>query len=463
VRSTLVEPTTRAPRTVPGVVAALLVAVVVLGVGLRLWRVDDRTFTPDESYTAFAVDRPLPDVVRYIADTDPHPPLYYLTAAPFQRLTDDEWALRLPSALCSVAALVVFAWWQRTRGWEGLVATALFAVAPFQLLFAAQARMYGLMILTGVLAAWAADRWSGGGGRRWLALAMAAAFVAAFSQASGLLLAGGLVLVPGLRRDRAAWRWRGAALGVVAVFGVVWGAAALHAAGDSLYRAPTLDQVTVTINEVLAPVPGQRWLVLAMLVLGGIALVRFRPVTGRVWLALAVAPVAAALVVSFRSPIFIPKTLAVVSWGVPVALAALAAAAARIRPVAGATVCALLLLVVAPYVQESLQTSEETEGIVRATQLAAQPGDAVAAHPPGTLVPWYLDRSAASSRPIAVPWSDTDAWVPGGAPFTGRVWLVDTLYSAAALDVDAPSCGPDQVIDTVYRLRCVILPTEAGN
>ena len=442
---------------------ALLLVVVAVGVGLRLWRVDNRVFTPDESYTAVAVDRPWVDIPRFIADTDPHPPLFYLAAAPMQRLARSEWALRLPSALCAVAALGVFAWWQRNRGWEGLLAVGLFAIAPFQLIFAAQARMYGLMILAGVTAAWAADRWLGTRSRRWILIAGVAGFVAAFSQATGLLLAGGLLLVPGLRRDRPAWEWRGMALAVIGLFGLVWGATALDASGTSLYARPGFEQVSVTINEVLAPVPANRWLVLPLIAIGAVAVVLLWPRLGRVWLALVAAPTAAALVVSWHSSIFIPKTLAVVSWGVPVALAAAAGAAARVRPLFGALVCALLFVVTVPYVSESLSTTENTEGIVRATQAAVQPGDAVAAHPPRTLIPWYLDEHARSSTPLDTPWPDTEAWVPGGETFSGRVWLVDTLYSAPALEVDGPSCGPDQVIDTVYRLRCVTLPVQPDN
>lgn len=460
--SSLLEPTTRPRPTAPRALAVLLLLGVVVGTGLRLGSLDTHTFSPDESYTAFAIDRPTLDVVRYLADTDPHPPLYYVTVAPVQRITDAEWALRLPSVVCSIGALLVLAWWQRGRGKEGVLAVALFAVMPFQLIFAAQARMYGLMVLVGVVAAWASERWLDDRGRRWIVVACITGLVAAFSQASGVLLVGGLALVPGLRRDRSAWEWRCGALGVAGLFGAVWGATALSAAGGSLYGRPSFEKVTVTINEVLAPVPANRWLVLPMVVLGACALVQRAPAMGRVWLALVAAPVAAALIVSFRSPIFIPKTLAIVSWGIPVAIAALVPAAARLRPIAGAAVGALALLVVLPYVGEAMHTTENTDGIVEATRRSVQPGDAVAAHPPGTLIPWYLDEAAPSSRPIDVPFESTAAWVPGDQPFSGRVWLVDTLYAAPALDVDAPSCGTDDVIDGVYRLRCVLIGAQGG-
>lgn len=442
---------------------ALLLVVVAVGVGLRLWRVDNRVFTPDESYTAIAVDRPLVDIPRFIADTDPHPPFFYVVAAPFQRLSRSEWALRLPSALCAIAALGLFAWWHRNRGWEGLLAVGLFAVAPFQLIFEARARMYGLLILAGVAAAWAADRWLDTRSRRWIVVAGVAALVAAFSQVTGILLAGALLLVPGLRRDRSAWEWRGTALAVIGVFGLLWGGTAIDVSGDSLYARPGLKEVTITINEVLAPVPSNRWLVLPLIVIGAVALVLLWPRLGRVWLALVVAPAVAALVVSWHSSIFIPKTLAVASWGIPVALAAVAGAAARVRPLFGALVCALLVLLTVPYVSESLRDSEHTEGIVAATRAAVQPGDAVAAHPPRTLIPWYLDEYARSSTPLDTSWPDTVVWVPGDEAFSGRVWIVDTLYAAPALEVDAPSCGPDQVIDSVYRLRCVTLPVQLDN
>jgi hypothetical protein len=391
-----------------------------LGVVLRLWRVDDSVFTPDESYTAVAVDRPWFDVPSFIADTDPHPPLYYLVAQPFTHLTDSEWALRLPSALLAIAALALFAWWQRDRGLEGVVAVGLFALSPFQLIFVPQARMYGLMVLAGVAAAFASDRWLRDGGRRWAVVAALSGLLGSLGQASGVLLAGALVLVPGLRRDREAWEFRLAALAAVALFGILWGATALDASGESLYASPDLEQVTVTVNELHAAVPDNRVIVLPLLLVGAVLLVRNSPRMGRVWLALAAAPALAALVVSFRSAIFIPKTLAIAAWALPVAFAALVGAAARVRPLFGALVAAVLLIVTLPYVQPALERTENSEGIVRATQAALEPGDAVAAHPPRTLIPWYLGARGDAARPIDTGWdglddTDTEVWVPGRA------------------------------------------------
>ena len=120
-------------------------------------------------------------------------------------------------------ALAVFAWWQRRYGLAGLVATALFAVSPFVLVYDRQARMFGLLTLGAVVAAAASDRWLatvetqvGGRGRR------RRRSVVAMSYSVGFLLPGFLLLVPGWRRDRQAWIFRLASAGAVGIWAVLW-------------------------------------------------------------------------------------------------------------------------------------------------------------------------------------------------------------------------------------------------
>ena len=175
---------------------------------------------------------------------DSHPPLDYLLRMPFAGSGSDV-LVRLPSVLFSIAALGLFAWWMRDRGRVGLIATALFAVSGFELLYGRQARMYALMELVGVATAVAADHWlrtrclrtraarrpepattaataPSATGAVWLVAA--ATTVGVFTHTSALLLAAGVFWLPGFgsrpgglglaRRGRAPGRAVGCTLGI---------------------------------------------------------------------------------------------------------------------------------------------------------------------------------------------------------------------------------------------------------
>ena len=70
----------------------------------------------DESFTAMAARLPLDQLFDYLRTQDTHPPFDYLLRAPFARAGASDVVLRLPSFVCSVGALVLFAWWMRARG-----------------------------------------------------------------------------------------------------------------------------------------------------------------------------------------------------------------------------------------------------------------------------------------------------------------------------------------------------------
>ena len=184
-------------------VDAALIAWTVVGLGLRLVLLGrPATLSPDETYSAYTVSLPLGEIVPFVRATDPHPPLSYLLQVPVARLTDTEWALRMPSALCSAAAVALVAWWQRPRRLEAVVATALLALLPLALTYGVQVRMYGLLQLAGTATAVGVARWWDAPSGRWLALAAGGALAAAFSHVTGLLLLAGLLVVPGWRRPR---------------------------------------------------------------------------------------------------------------------------------------------------------------------------------------------------------------------------------------------------------------------
>src|SRR6478609_944570 len=109
------SPPRRAVRSLGRVdaVAIGLVGTVALGAVLRLWALGRSKLNYDESFTAMAGRLPLGRMFAFLTAHDSHPPLDYLLHAPFARIGANEFWFRLPSALCSVAALVLLAAWLR--------------------------------------------------------------------------------------------------------------------------------------------------------------------------------------------------------------------------------------------------------------------------------------------------------------------------------------------------------------
>ena len=444
----------------PSVPWWVFAAVVLLAAVLRFAGLGTAGLSPDESYTAVASARPVGDLLAFIRETDPHPPVSYLLEKPVLAVADSNAALRFLPALLSTLAVAAMAAWQRREGVAGLTATVLLAVAPEQLLYGRQARMYGLMMLAGVVVAWASCRWLTTASRRWGALAATAATVAALSHSTGFVLLAGLLLVPWLRRDREAWVLRGmAAVGVV-LTAVVFAPVALERRDDrTFYPTTSVEWVTTTVNEQLAPVPSQKWLVLALLVLGGVLLVRRGGPQARVWLVLFAAPLVGLVLVSFSVPLLLPKSVLSLSWGVMLALGALVGTAWRRLPVAGLAVAGLLALLTVPYMAEARAKDEGAGRMVATVSERAVDGDVIAVRPEnlGTLVDWQLGRiEGRELHPVTTPWDLTVAWRVGDGPATGRTWLVESPDRLPeVVDVEAP-CGPERVpVGGEFVLSCL--------
>ena len=441
-----------------------LAAVVIVAVAawLRLWDLGHGALSPDETYSAISAHLPLGQIPDWISNTDPHPPLFYLLLHPLAAVgASDAW-LRAPSAVAALGAVVVFVTWQRKRGWEGLLATALLAVMPFQLAYGREARMYGLLIVFGALAGWACWSWLGRERVGWAALAAAVGLGAALAHATGLILLPGLFLLPGWRRDRSAWQWRGTMAAGGLAFVALWGAAlARGQRGTTYFETTSLSTASIAFNELVAAVPTNRIWVLPLLALGVVALVRFDPRMGRVVVCAALVPAALALLIGVRQPIVVPKTFAVVSWAVPVVLAALVAAVWRRLPVGGACVLGLVLLQIVPWIGPTLDQTAHTDGLVDVLTTQVQPGDAVVAHPDGTMVRWYLaDRRPGVEHPIDVGIDDSSGFVIGDGPWSGRVWVVDATYLTSRSGLDAPPCSPGVQVGDFY-VRCYVLDPAA--
>ncbi len=436
------------------------VASVVVGVVLRWWALGSARLSFDEAFTGAYADLPLGQIPGALRANDSHPPLDYVLRHWVSGQHSEFW-LRAPSAVFATAALVVVAWWMRRRGWFGVAVVVLFALAPFQLLYGRQARMYALMCLIGVLLAVIAERWLKGQGERRLAVAVAALLVVAcLDHAGGLLLAGGVFLVPGLRRDRAAWEWRGAVVGAVAVWAVLWGPSFLEQAdgGHGLWIPHTdLTSADGLVNGMVSLLEGTFGLVTALTLLGGAALLATRPRLARIWGALFLVPLALVVLAGLRYRIVIPRTLAGSSWAVPVAWAAAGEwVLRRSRPIAAVLVAVMALLWV-----RSLPTAmgfdEGTGTPALAARDAVQPGDGLLVHPNWLwpLAWWNLDTDRGSDLPPAMADVDGWYWVRPGAEPTGRTWVLEPI--SYHLDTSRwPSCAPFEQVGDEWELGCVV-------
>jgi 4-amino-4-deoxy-L-arabinose transferase-like glycosyltransferase/Flp pilus assembly protein TadD len=140
-----------------------LPVVLLLAAGVRGWDLARESLWFDEILTAGLARGPLAAIAPILLRYDIHPPLHYYAVWASLRLFSGlgvEIAARLPSALASVAAAgVLYALvrnlWRSASGWAvGLVAAALFALAPFQVEYAQEARHYAFLVCWTLVAAW---------------------------------------------------------------------------------------------------------------------------------------------------------------------------------------------------------------------------------------------------------------------------------------------------------------------
>jgi len=440
----------------------LLVTSVVVGTALRLWHIADTRFIWDETFTGWVARLPFKQMLDFLRHHDAHPPLDYLIHVPIARHTAAEWPMRLPSVLASVAALVLFASWMRRYARTGAIATALLALAAFQITYAPQARMYGVLVLLGVGAAVISDRWLDAPRARHAPAVGILVFVGLLVHLSTGVLAVGLAAVPGHRRDREAWRWRGWIIGAVLLWLAVW----LPSLLDQV-RAGTTSWVPLTsgpwlarsVNELVDFYVPVGAFVLAATLLGGFVLRRIDRRLAWVWLCCFAIPLGIAATVGLRAHFLQPRTLAIVSWGPMLALAALVEMAARRWIAYGVAGAVLLALLVVPSVRNAIADPEAGRHPAWASvelrlQRAVEDGDGVVSWPRYLRPPtqWYV-ADPSRQRTLSVPGLVGDGFVRGARPWNGRVWLVEPADQAQPIGSWRP-CAPTFVADS-YQVRCV--------
>ena len=205
--------------------AALLVALVLLGTGLRLAALfSDRCLWIDEAMLALNLVNRTPAQLFERLDYNQGAPVGFLLSAKASvaAFGSSAWALRLAPFLASVGGLVGFAVVARRLlpATGAALAVGLFAVSPHLTSYAAECKQYAsdAALAVGLLAASLGLLKGKSGFRRWLVLGLAGATVVWFSHPSVFVLGGigtALLVRGAVARDRTKFL---AACGTVAVW-----------------------------------------------------------------------------------------------------------------------------------------------------------------------------------------------------------------------------------------------------
>lgn len=144
-----------------GVVAGVLVTA--LGALFRLFRFDSDTLWLDEALSySFATSQSAWDILFVLPRVDPHPPLYYLVLHYWIKLAGgSEFSLRFPSVVFGAAAVpVLYVLTVRLYDYRtAVLSSSIVAIAPFQIAYSQEARMYSLFVFLTVTSMYFLVRW----------------------------------------------------------------------------------------------------------------------------------------------------------------------------------------------------------------------------------------------------------------------------------------------------------------
>lgn len=138
-----------------------MLPVLLLGWILRLIGIGGRALWWDEGYSLYFSTLPLPETTARTA-ADIHPPLYYYMLAGWMALfgTGDVAARLLSATFSTLSIALVYALgarlWNRRAG---LLAALLMSIAPFQVFYAQEARMYAAVGFFALISAYTFLRW----------------------------------------------------------------------------------------------------------------------------------------------------------------------------------------------------------------------------------------------------------------------------------------------------------------
>jgi uncharacterized membrane protein len=411
----------------------LLVGLVVLGAVFRLWGLGANRLDYDEAFTAMAGRLPLESLFPFLRAHDSHPPFDYLLHLPLARLGVSPFWFRLPGVVCSIAALALFAWWMRGRGRVGVLATAIMAVSAFEIIHGRNARMYAELELLGVGVAVLADAWLRSPRRRHAPILGVLVLLGLLTHVSMFLVGAGLFALPGRRRDREAWRWRGAILAAGVGWAVLWGPSFLvqmHGGHSDWIPPTTPTRLVDTVASLVTNGSGAALGIFALVVVGGMMLVRHDRRLGRVWCACFAVPVVLAALAGLVAPVLLDRTLTMTAWAPTLAIAVVLDRLLARRRLLGLVALALTVVLVLPPAFDAVAQSTGADRALRRLEAVARPGDTIAVRSANkasevrwTLgvrghLPWRAVTLADVNPPVA-------GLRLGTGPPSGRVWVLD--------------------------------------
>ena len=127
-----------------------LIAVVALGLLLRLNQIGSEGLWIDEAFSIWLAQHPPGEMLKWVQEVDHHPPLYYGLLQGWTRLFGaHEGPARAFSALCGTLTIAVIydIGCSLHSARAGLIAALVLALSPFHIRFAQEARMYTLLAL----------------------------------------------------------------------------------------------------------------------------------------------------------------------------------------------------------------------------------------------------------------------------------------------------------------------------
>lgn len=232
--------------------------ILVLAGGLRLYRLADRSLWLDEAKVALFARQSIPKTVSSIRLAGSSPVAYPLLLNLVQRVDDSALAVRLPSAVFSLAAVALLLCLPRVGVARpaALIAGAILAVSPSQIRYAQEVREYSLSVLVAAAMIYAfASSLEEETGQRTRGLFLLGLFVAPLVQYGLVLFAGALLLLWMTAKGRA-FRWgralrslptaagvlaAGCALTTLLTLGWQWGRTSAWYLRSSFYNGSLFD------------------------------------------------------------------------------------------------------------------------------------------------------------------------------------------------------------------------------
>ena len=429
---------------------------------LRLWHLGARSLWTDEGSTWSAASAPLHELVRLCAEKDASPPFFYLLTSLALKTGGDEAHLRFVSVVASLGLVWLTYRLARLflpRG-GSLLAAGFCALSPFQLMFAQEARTYTLVACLAMASLYCFLRAAVfGRARAWVPYVLVSA-LALYTQSIALLGVGvqAAVVVLDARARRRALPWI-AALAASVVLYLPWFFISLaqmsrlshshwyvhrpdlHSVFQVL-RAVFLSPIPLVTPDATATLPGLKaWIPapLAQLVLTALPVVPLalaaRAALGgteraaglRILLVALLAPLIAVFVVSFRTPLWLPRYFVLLT---PSLCVLLAAGLPGLRPPALARAWAALLLVASAYACVRVDTdyTKEPWRDVARTIAASAPRGRTAVLVPFDVDP-YRYYNLRLGEPVAA-FEVSHPEVPFASDYTPR--QLDEMTAAAA-------------------------------